>query len=52
MTTIDMTKIDEEKLGIFMGQAVVDMATTIIGTIVVDRREARDCSKRWWGRGR
>lgn len=35
MTTIDMTKIDEEKLGIFMGQAVVDMATTISGPLLL-----------------
>ena len=31
MTTIDMTSIDEEKLGAFMGQAVVDMGATISG---------------------
>lgn len=30
-TTIDMSTIDEEKLGAFMGQAVVDMAATISG---------------------
>jgi SAM-dependent methyltransferase len=30
-TTIDMTKIDEDKLGAFMGQAVVDMGATISG---------------------
>lgn len=35
MATIDMTKIDEGKLGAFMGQAVVDMATTISGPLLL-----------------
>jgi 2-polyprenyl-3-methyl-5-hydroxy-6-metoxy-1,4-benzoquinol methylase len=34
-TPIDMATLDEEKLGAFMGQAVVDMATTISGPLLL-----------------
>ena len=37
---IDMTTIDEEKLGSFMGQAVVDVGTSMAAPSADHRREA------------